>query len=136
MSVDYGLKQIGIAITDILQITASPYGTIKSLSLKKNALKILDIAKNNDISIIVLGLPINMNGEEGEMAKTVRRFIEEIKSISDIEVATIDERLTTAQAERMLVDEFDISRKKRKKLKDKIAAALILQRYLDIKAVR
>jgi putative Holliday junction resolvase len=136
MSVDYGLKQIGIAITDILQITASPYGTIKSLSLKKNALKILDIAKNNDISTIVLGLPINMNGEEGEMAKTVRRFIEEIKSISDIEVVTIDERLTTAQAERMLVDEFDISRKKRKTLKDKIAAALILQRYLDIRAVR
>jgi putative Holliday junction resolvase len=136
MSVDYGLKQIGIAITDILQITSSPYGTIKSLSLKKNALKILDIAKNNDISTIVLGLPINMNGAEGEMAKTVRRFIEEIKSISDIEVVTIDERLTTAQAERMLVDEFDISRKKRKSLKDKIAAALILQRYLDIKAVR
>lgn len=132
MGIDYGLKRIGIAITDFLRITASPFDTIKNVSLKKNALKILEIAKNKDVSIIVLGLPFNMNGTEGRMAETVRKFIEEIKFLSDIEVTTVDERLTTVQAERMLIEEADISREKRKGLKDKVVAALILQTYLDM----
>lgn len=131
MGVDYGLKRIGIAMTDILHITSSPFDIIESVSIKKNTLKILEIAKTNDVSVIVFGLPVNMNGSEGEMAKTVRKVIEEIKLISSIEVTTIDERLTTAQAERILIDEGDISRRKRKGLKDKIAAALILQIYVD-----
>jgi putative Holliday junction resolvase len=134
MGIDYGLKRIGIAMTDFLRITASPFNAIKNVSLKKNALKILEIAKNNNVSVIVFGLPLNMNGSEGEMAETVRKFIEEIKSLSDIEVTTVDERLTTAQAERMLIEEADISRERRKGLKDKIAAALILQTYLDMQA--
>jgi putative Holliday junction resolvase len=134
MGIDYGLKRIGIAMTDFLQITASPFGTVKNMSLKKNALKILEIAKNNDVSVIVLGLPLNMNGTEGEMTETVHKFIEEIKFLSDIEVTTVDERLTTVQAERMLIEEADISREKRKNLKDKVAAALILQTYLDMQA--
>jgi putative Holliday junction resolvase len=131
MGIDYGLKRIGIAMTDILRITSSPFDTIESVSIKKDALKILEIAKANDVSVIVFGLPLNMNGSEGEMAETVRKVIENIKSVSSIEAKTIDERLTTAQAERMLIDEGDISRKKRKGLKDKIAAALILQTYMD-----
>lgn len=131
MGIDYGLKRIGIAMTDMLQITSSPFETIESVSLKKNALRLLEIAKNNDVSVIVFGLPINMNGTEGEMAYIVRKVVEEIKSLSSVEVAMIDERLTTAQAERMLIDEGDVSREKRKGLKDKIAASLILQTYMD-----
>ncbi|MCA6070137.1 MAG: Holliday junction resolvase RuvX [Endomicrobium sp.] len=131
MGIDYGLKRIGIAMTDMLQITSSPFETIESVSLKKNALRLLEIAKNNDVSVIVFGLPINMNGTEGEMAYIVRKVVEEIKSLSSVEVAMIDERLTTAQAERMLINEGDVSRKKRKGLKDKIAASLILQTYMD-----
>jgi putative Holliday junction resolvase len=73
-----------------------------------------------------------MNGSEGEMAATVRKLIEIIKSVSNIKVETIDERLTTVQAERILINEAGISREKRQGLKDKIAAALILQTYLDI----
>jgi putative Holliday junction resolvase len=134
MGIDYGLKRVGIAITDSLRITANPFGAIENVSLKKNILKILEIAKNNDVSVIVLGLPLNMSGTEGEMAKTVHKFIEEIKSISDIEVITVDERLTTVQAERILIEEADVSRKRRKYLKDKISAALILQTYLDMQA--
>jgi putative Holliday junction resolvase len=132
MGIDYGLKRIGIAMTDFLQITASPFDTVKNVSLKKNALKILEIAKNNDVSLIVLGLPLNMNGTEGKMAETVRKFVEEIKFLSDIEITTVDERLTTVQAERMLIEEADISREKRKNLKDKVAATLILRTYLDM----
>lgn len=132
MGIDYGLKRMGIAMTDIMQTMATPFDTIESLSLKENALKILEIAENNDVSIIVLGLPVNMNGSEGEMAATVRKLIEIIKSVSNIKVETIDERLTTVQAERILINEAGISREKRQGLKDKIAAALILQTYLDI----
>ncbi|MDR2645297.1 MAG: Holliday junction resolvase RuvX [Endomicrobium sp.] len=133
MGVDYGLKRIGLAMTDLLRITASPFDTIESVSIKKNAVKILEIAKANNVSVIVFGLPVNMNGTEGEMSETVREAVDEIKTLSsDVEVTTIDERLTTAQAERILIEEADVSREKRKGLKDKIAAALILQTYLDI----
>jgi len=133
MAIDYGLKRIGIAMTDIMQITASPFDTIDSFSIKKNAAKIAEIAKNNDVEIIVVGIPINMNGTQGEMADIVKMFIEEIKAVYSVPVATIDERLTTAQAERMLIEEGDVSRDKRKGLKDRLAAAFILQTYLDTK---
>lgn len=134
MGVDYGLKRIGVAMTDILQITASPFDTIDGGgSVKKDAEKIAAMAKDNDVSLIVVGVPVNMNGTEGEMAQTVRKFIEEIKKISGIRIFEIDERLTTAQAERMLIDEGGVSRQKRKGLKDKLAASFILQTYLDTK---
>ena len=134
MGVDYGLKRVGIAMTDILQVVSSPFDIIESVSLKKDAIKIVDIAKNNDVSCIVFGLPINMNGTEGEMAETVRKVIEEIKLVSNVNITTIDERLTTSQAERVLVCEANMSRQKRKGLKDKIAASFILQTYLDMKS--
>ncbi|MCL2144399.1 MAG: Holliday junction resolvase RuvX [Endomicrobia bacterium] len=132
MGIDYGIKRIGIAMTDIMRIMASPFETIDSSeSIKKNAAKIVEIAKNNDVSEIVVGVPVNMNGTEGEMAETVRKFIEELKKITDMQIFEIDERLTTAQAERMLIDEGDVSRNKRKGLKDRLAAAFILQTHLD-----
>jgi len=133
MAVDYGLKRIGIALTDPLQIIARPFDMIESVSLRKNALKIIELAKNNDVSTIVLGLPISMNGSKGTMVEIVCNLISEIQSLSNIEITTIDERLTTIQAERILVDELNFSRGKIRLLKDKIAAALILQTYLNIK---
>jgi putative Holliday junction resolvase len=132
LAVDYGLKRIGLAITDLLQITASPFDTIESVSFKKNALKIAQIARSNEVSEIVVGLPLSMNGDKSEMTDIVDKFIEELKNVSLLSVKAIDERLTTVQAERMLV-EADISRQKRKGLKDKVAAALILQAYLEQK---
>ncbi|MDR1418646.1 MAG: Holliday junction resolvase RuvX [Endomicrobium sp.] len=132
MGVDYGLKRIGIAMTDILQVVASPFDIVESVSLKKDAVAIVDIAKNNDVSCIVFGLPINMNGTEGEMVESIHKVIEAIKSISDIDIVTLDERLTTAQAERLLIEEANLSRQKRKGLKDKIAASFILQTYLNM----
>jgi putative Holliday junction resolvase len=132
MGVDYGLRYIGIAMTDMMQIVASPYDTIESVvCLKQNALKIIEIAKDRNVSAIVFGLPINMNGTEGKMALTVRKVIEKIKSFSSMKITVMDERLTTIQAERMLIDEANISREKRKGLKDKISASFILQIYLD-----
>jgi putative Holliday junction resolvase len=134
MGIDYGIKRIGIAMTDIMRIVASPFDTVDSSeSVKKNALKIVEIAQNNDVSEIVVGIPVNMNGTEGEMAETVRKFIEEIKKISSMQIFEMDERLTTAQAERMLIEEGNVSRGKRKGLKDKLAASFILQTYMDAK---
>jgi putative Holliday junction resolvase len=130
MGIDYGLRHIGIAMTDELQIIASPFGIIESTSINGNVLRILEIAKNNNVSVIVLGFPLNMNGSEGEMAEIVCKVVKEIKSFSTVKVVMVDERLTTVQAERILIDEGDISRKKRKRLKDKIAAAFILQTYM------
>jgi putative Holliday junction resolvase len=133
MGVDYGVKRIGLAMTDLLRVTASPFDTIESISIKKNAVIILEIDKANNVSVIVFGLPVNMNGTEGEMSETVCKAVDENKTLSsDVEVTTIDERLTTAQAERILIEEADVSREKRKGLKDKVAAALILQTYLDM----
>ncbi|MCL1971979.1 MAG: Holliday junction resolvase RuvX [Endomicrobia bacterium] len=132
MGIDYGIKRIGIAMTDIMRIMSSPFDTIDSSeSIRKNAAAVVEIAKNNDVSAIVVGIPVNMNGTEGEMAQTVRKFIEELKKITDMQIFEIDERLTTAQAERMLIDEGDVSRDKRKGLKDRLAASFILQTYLD-----
>ena len=132
MGIDYGFKSIGIAMSDVTHAVASPFSIIENLSFKKNALRILEIAEENDVSLIVLGLPVNMNGSFGEMTKVIYKFIRVINSSSDIRVETIDERLTTMQAEKMLINEANISRRKRKYVKDKIAAALILQTYLDV----
>ena len=131
LAVDYGLKRIGLAISDLLRITASPFEMMESVSLKKDALKIAELAKEKDVSEIVVGLPLSMNGDESEMTGIVRNFITELKEISGLPVIEIDERLTTAQAERILIEEADISRGKRKNIKDKIAAALILQIHLE-----
>lgn len=134
LALDYGKKRIGIAISDLLQITANPFDVVEHVSFKKDALKILEIARANEVSTVVVGMPFNMNGTSGEMVDTVNRFIEEFKLVAgEIEVKTVDERLTTMQAERMLTEEADISRAKRKNVRDKIAASLILQIYLDSK---
>jgi len=132
MGIDYGFKNIGIAMSDLTQTVASPFSVIENLSFRENALRILEIVDKNDVSLIVLGLPINMNGSFGEMTKTVYKFINVIKSFRDIRVETIDERLTTTQVEKMLINEADLSRRERKCVKDKVAAALILQIYLDV----
>ena len=79
-----------------------------------------------------MGKPVNMNATEGEMAALATEFVEELKKVTDIKVEMIDERLTTTQAERVLVEEANVSREKRKGLRDKLAATFILQTYLDI----
>jgi putative Holliday junction resolvase len=135
MGIDYGLKRIGIAISDLLHIISSPFYTINSVSLEKNAKKILEIANDNFVLVIVFGLPINVNCTENKMTIKVYNIIKKIKSISNIKIETIDERFTTIQTKKMLINEMNISRKKRKKIIDKISASLILRTYLDIKDI-
>ena len=132
LGVDYGKKRIGLALSDIMGILAQPFDVIDSKGLKNNIDHILKIVEEKEISCVVVGKPVNMNASEGEMTKFVMEFVEELKKITDIKVEMIDERLTTAQAERVLIEEANISREKRKGIKDKLAATFILQTYLDL----
>lgn len=132
LGIDYGKKRIGLALSDIMGMMAQPFDVLEFKGLKNNVENILKIVKEKEVSCIVIGKPINMNGTEGEMVETIKEFVEELKKFTDIKIEMIDERLTTAQAERVLVEEGNVSREKRKGLRDKLSATFILQTYLDI----
>ncbi|MDR0401684.1 MAG: Holliday junction resolvase RuvX, partial [Endomicrobium sp.] len=89
IGIDYGSKNIGIAISDATLTIASPFCIIKNFSLKRSALEILEISKKNNVSMLILGLPINMNGSLGEMSKVVYKFIDTIKCFSNIAIETV-----------------------------------------------
>ncbi|OGS17310.1 MAG: Holliday junction DNA helicase RuvA [Elusimicrobia bacterium RIFOXYA2_FULL_50_26] len=131
LGIDYGHRRIGLALSDPLGITAQPLEVLERVSLKEDFARIAAIVAKYGVEKIVLGLPINMNGTESGLTSDVRRFAEELRESVALPVEFIDERLTTMQAERMLVEEADMSREKRKKVRDKLAASLILQSYMD-----
>lgn len=131
LALDFGEKRIGVAVSDALNIIAQSVGTIERKSLKNDLNKIEELIKEYDASILIVGLPLNMDGTEGRSANRAIDFVNELKKVIHIKVEMADERLTTAQGERIFL-EADISRKKRKKNIDKIAAQLILQNYLEL----
>jgi putative Holliday junction resolvase len=127
LGIDVGEKRIGVAITDPTNTIAQPLSTIARGDGDIEA--ICDLARENDVGEIVVGLPINMNGTRGEMAEKVSAFAEKLRESVDIPVVYVDERLSTAEAERLMIS-ADVSRRKRKKSIDKIAAAIILETRL------
>ena len=130
MALDIGTKRIGVAMSDELFMTAQGADTIYRASLDQDLAKIKKVAEDNGVSEIVLGLPINMNGTHGPMAKEIVEFMGSLAKVVTIPIKTWDERLTTVQAQNVLL-EADVSRAKRKKSIDRIAAQFILQSYLD-----
>ena len=132
MGLDIGNNTIGVAVSDLMGMTAQGITTIKRESKKKDIEAIKDIIKEQNVNLIVSGLPKNMNGTVGPQAEKVMKFCELIKEETKLEVEFWDERLTTVSAEKMLIC-GDVSRKNRKKVIDKLAAVLILQNYLDFK---
>ncbi len=128
MGVDIGEKRIGIAVSDPLGITAQGLETYARKG-EDDERYIAQRARELGADLIVAGLPLNMNGSEGPSAKMVRDFMDKVFALG-INVEYIDERLTTVSAERMLI-EADVSRKKRRKVVDKIAAVYILRTYLE-----
>ena len=132
MGLDIGDNTIGVAVSDLMGMTAQGITTIKRESKKKDIEAIKDIIKEQNVNLIVSGLPKNMNGTVGPQAEKVMKFCELIKEETKLEVEFWDERLTTVSAEKMLIS-GDVSRKNRKKVIDKQAAVLILQNYLDFK---
>lgn len=128
LGLDIGEKRIGIAVSDAFGWTAQGVETYARKG-GDDAEYIAGKARELGASLIVAGLPLNMNGSEGRSALSVRAFMDEVRALG-FEVCFQDERLTTVSAERMLI-EADVSRKKRREVVDKLAAVYILGAYLD-----
>lgn len=132
IALDVGDVRIGVAVSDLLGITANPRETYwrKKDDLDADIRYFCEYAKKEDADMFVLGLPKNMDGTEGPRAVVTREFGDKLHEASGLEVVYQDERLTTVSAERMLID-ADVRREKRKQVIDKVAATIILQSYLD-----
>ena len=130
LGIDYGSKYIGLAVSDRTNTIAQSKEVLKKNDLK-DILKILKkYISNYEIDEIVVGMPTSLNGTKGPRAKKTDEFINFLNNHLEIKVTEWNERYTTMIAEKSMI-EADLSRKKRKQLVDKIAAALILQNYLD-----
>ena len=136
LGLDYGSRTVGAAISDPLGLTAQGIETIwreKENHLRKTLARIEELVKEYEVGTIVLGYPKNMNNTIGERALKVQEFKEKLEQRTQIEVILWDERLTTVSAERTLM-EAGVRRENRKQYLDSMAAALILQGYLDLKS--
>lgn len=132
IALDVGDVRIGVAVSDLMGLTANPRETYvrKKNDIAYDVAYFCDYAKKEDADVFVLGLPKNMDGSEGERAEITRQFGDLLAKQSGLPIVYQDERLTTVSAERMLID-ADVRRDKRKKVIDKVAATIILQSYLD-----
>jgi len=131
---DLGTRTLGISISDLTCSIATVYDTLRFEDSDYDSIipKIKDIVSKENVSIIVLGLPKNMNNSMGDRALTTLEFKKKLEDNMDVEVVMQDERLTTVEATNYML-KTDISRKKRKKKIDSLAANIILQTYLDKK---
>lgn len=133
LGLDYGTKTVGVALSDELGITAQPIMTIERKSenkLRKTLAQIEELIEAYEVSFVVLGYPKNMNNTEGPRGEATREFKEHIERRTGLEVVLWDERLTTVESERILMDS-GVRREHRKEYIDKMAAAIILQSYMD-----
>ncbi len=139
VGVDYGMARIGLAVSDPTKLIATPMETLKNeKKADKTAAKfvtVLDaymVKMNCTIELLVIGMPLMMNGKRGLLADEVHHFVDQLKLLTSIPIILWDERLTTVQAERSLL-ESSLTRKKRAQVVDSVAAIIILQSYLDAK---
>jgi putative Holliday junction resolvase len=130
LGLDFGTKTIGVALSDELTITAQTLTSISRTTLKRDLETLQQLIREHGVDEVVIGLPVNMDGSRGPAAEAVADFIDRLRSLTDIEIIPWDERLTTVAAERILL-EGDLSRRKRRQVIDRLAAAIILQGYLD-----
>ena len=125
LGIDYGSKRHGLAVSDLLGITAQPYETFERRDDTTDILRLKQLIEEKDIGRIVIGLPRNMDGSEAVHFEAVMQFAGLMERETGLPVDTWDERLTTAEVERTLIS-ADTSRRKRKQVVDKLAATLIL----------
>ena len=131
LAIDYGTKRIGLAVSDPLGLTAQPLGFVKFVSRSKFLEDVKKIVLEKSVQLILIGLPINMDDSLGPKARECMRLAESVEKECGVKTKLVDERLTTREAEQFLIDELDLSRKKRKGVKDTMAACILLQSYLD-----
>lgn len=127
---DVGDKRIGVAVSDGLDLTAQPLAVINRRAAAADVAAIMDSLKDYEVRGFVVGLPLLPSGDEGEQASRVRNFCQTLEDGSSLPIFFQDERLTSRQSERLLID-AGMKRKKRRGVIDKVAAVLILQSYLD-----
>lgn len=131
LGIDLGDKRIGVAVSDPMGIIAQGLKTIQNEGPLRTFPQVLAVIREQSVATVVVGLPLMMNGELGERAKKVLEWVEELKKqASDCQVVTWDERLTSVEAQRLMIRQ-GLSRKKQKENSDELSAILILQNYLD-----
>lgn len=127
LGVDYGSKRVGIALSDGLGMTAKP---LEVVARDRAVERIGELVREHTVSKVVVGLPVSLGGDEGEAAASARRLGKEIEDTTGVELDYLDERFTSRMAEDALL-ESGMRRRRRRETVDKVAAAIILQEYLD-----
>jgi putative Holliday junction resolvase len=130
IAVDFGSKNIGIAVSDALGITVRPVETIRRSSLNKDLARLKFLIEDLEAEAVVVGLPLRLDGTVGEAAEKTLRFIERLRGEVELQVFTQDERLTSYEAEQMMREQ-GLNRAERRKRSDELAATIILQDYLS-----
>ncbi|MDD4153241.1 MAG: Holliday junction resolvase RuvX [bacterium] len=130
LGLDIGDRRIGVAVSDELMLTAQPVEVIHRALLENDLESIAKLADMYDVRLVVVGMPLMLDRTVGRQAEKVQRFVEKLKKRLDIPVETIDERLSTSMAERVMID-AGVRRKKRRQHIDALAAAGILQVFID-----
>jgi putative holliday junction resolvase len=132
MALDYGERGVGVAISDELQLTVRPLTTIRREKRKRAEIieRVRELVSENEISTLVVGLPLNMNGTRGAAVERVESFISDLRRNVSIPIVAVDERLTSHDADRIL-REKGVGLRERRARSDEYAALLILQDYID-----
>lgn len=132
LGIDYGERRIGLAIGDLLTGVARVVGLLNVSSTEDSIRQIQEVCRERGVTHLVLGLPLRMNGTDSTVTTAARKFGEALQAAIGLPLIWIDERLTTAMAERVLIDS-DMAQDKRKKVRDQMAAQILLQNYIDSK---
>jgi len=135
LALDYGDRRIGLALSDPMGLTARPLMTMTRTTRARDLDRIRAIIGEHDVRRIVVGLPLDMDGGRGARARITEAFIGKIRGATGLPVIPWDERLTTVQAERILIC-GDVSRARRRRVIDQVAAVIVLQTYLDSRGGR
>jgi putative Holliday junction resolvase len=131
MGLDLGEKTIGVAVSDVTRMVASPLELIRKTKFTAEASRLFALIDEREVGAIVIGLPVNMDGTEGTRCQSNRAFARNLLRLRDIPIAFWDERMSTMAVNRVLIEEADVTRARRAELVDKLAAAWILQGAVD-----
>ena len=132
LAIDFGTKRIGLALSDPLGYTAQGLETLMRQNKKQVIAFLMKLCKENGVGEVVIGLPINMNGSTGPKAQEILDLVPELEKALEVPVHTWDERLTSREADRLMIEQ-DLSRQKQKQNSDRLAATMILQGYPETK---
>ena len=130
LAIDFGSKNIGIAVSDALGITVRPVDTIRRSSLNRDLERLIFLIEDLEVESVVVGLPLRMDGTMGDAAENTMRFIDRLRAQIQVPIVTQDERLTSFEAEQIMMAR-GLNRAQRRKRSDEVAATIILQDYLS-----